>query len=45
MKNNDEKIITIFLNMHCDVPYYFPTFEIKIQLAYGEIKKTNCIIG
>ena len=26
--------------MHCDV-YYYPTkFEIKIQLVYGETKKT-----
>jgi hypothetical protein len=44
MKNSDKKIIT-FVNMHCDVHYYPAKFEIKIQLVYGEIKKTNCIIG
>ena len=44
MKNNDEKIINFF-NMHCDVHYYPPKFEIKIQLVYGETKKTNYIMG
>ena len=39
------KIIKLFLNMHCDVHYYPVKFEIKIPLAYGEIKKINCIMG
>ena len=26
--------------MHCDVHYYPAKFEIKIQLVYGETKKT-----
>ena len=29
MKNNDEKLITIFFNMHCDVHYNPAKFEIK----------------
>jgi len=45
MKNNDKRIITIFFNMHYDVHYYSAKFEIKIQLMYGETKKTNCIWG
>ena len=43
MKNNNEKIITNFFNMHCDVRYYTAKFEIKIQLIYGETRKINCI--
>ena len=39
------KIIKFVLNMHCDVHYYPAKFEIKIQLVYGEIKKTNYIMG
>ena len=35
MKNNDD-----FFNMHCDVHYYSTKVEIKIQLVYGETKKT-----
>ena len=31
--------------MHYDVQYYPVKFEIKIQLMYGETKKTNCIWG
>jgi len=45
MKNNDDKFITTFFNMHCDVHYYSTKFEIKIQLVYGETKRINCIIG
>jgi hypothetical protein len=45
MKNNDEKIIIIFFNTHCDVHYYSAKFDIKIQLVYGETKKINCIMG
>ena len=44
MKNNDEKIIIIFNNMQYDVHYYPAKFKIKIQLVYGETKKTNCIM-
>ena len=43
MKNNDEKIITKFFNVHCDVYYYSAKFDIKIQLVYGETKKINCV--
>jgi hypothetical protein len=28
-----------FLNMNCDVHYYSPKFEIKIQHGYGETKR------
>ena len=45
MKNNNEKLITDIFNIHCDVHYYSAKFEIKIQLVYGETKKTNCIMG
>ena len=45
MKNNNEKLITIFFNMHCDVHCYSAKFEIKIQLVYGVTKKINCIVG
>ena len=45
MKNNDDKFITTFFNMHRDVDYYSTKFEIKIQLVYKETKKTNCIMG
>ena len=45
MKNNDEKIITNFFNMHCDDRYYPAKFEIKIQLMYGETKRKNYIWG
>ena len=45
MKNNDKRIITKNFNMHCDVHYHPAKFEIKIQLVYGETKKTNCIMG
>ena len=45
MKNNDEKILTTFLNIHYDIHYYPTKFEIKIQLVYGITKKTNCIMG
>ena len=45
MKKNDEKIITNFLDMHCGLHYYSAKFEIKIELVYGEAKKTNCIMG
>ena len=45
MKNNDDKFITIFFNMYCDVHYYSTKFEIKIQLVYRETKRTNCIMG
>ena len=31
--------------MHCDVYYYPAKFEIKIQLMYGETKKTNGVWG
>ena len=31
--------IIIFLNMHCDVYYYYAKFDIKIQLVYGEKKR------
>ena len=31
--------------MHPDVHYHPTKFEIKIQLVYGEIKRTNCIMG
>ena len=31
--------------MHCDVHYYPENFEIKIQLVYGKIKETSCIMG
>ena len=44
MKNNDDKFITTFFNMHRDVDYYSTKFEIKIQLVYGETKRINCII-
>jgi hypothetical protein len=44
MKNKDEKSITNFFNMHCDVHCYSAKFEIKIQLLYGETKKSNCIM-
>ena len=44
MKNNVEKLIIVFLNMHCDVHYYPAKFEIKIQLVYRK-KNTNCIMG
>ena len=37
------KIIKNFLNMHCDVYYYLAKFEIKIQLVYGETKKTTYV--
>ena len=33
------------LNMHCDVYYYPAKFDIKIQLVYGETKRTNYIWG
>ena len=39
------KNYNIFFNMHCDVHYHPAKFEIKIQLVYGETKKTNCIMG
>ena len=45
MKNNAENIITIFINMQYDVHNYPAKIEIKIQLVYGETKKTNCIMG
>jgi len=45
MKNNDGKIITIFLNMHFDVHHYPVKFKIKIQHVFGEIKKINYIKG
>ena len=34
-----------FFNMHFDVHYYLAKFETKLQLVYGEIKETNCIMG
>jgi len=43
MKNNDGKHYNFF-NMHCDVHYYSAKFDIKIQLVFGETKKTNCIM-
>ena len=45
MKNNVEKLIIVFLNMHCDVHYYPAKFEIKIQLVYEKTKEINCIMG
>ena len=31
--------------MHPDVHYHPAKFEVKIQLVYGETKRTNCIMG
>ena len=42
VKNYDDKIIA---NIFCDVHYYPTKFEIKIQLVYGEIKKSNSVRG
>ena len=39
------KIYNIFLDMRPDVQYNPAKFEIKIQLMYGKITKTNCIMG
>ena len=39
------KILTIFLNIRCDIHYYPANFEFEIQLVYKEIKKTNYIMG
>ena len=44
MKNNDEKIITNFFNVYCDVYYYSAKFDIKIQLVYEKNKKRQIVL-
>ena len=46
MKNNDEKYIAFFKKI-CIAMFttILQNLKLKTQLAYGETKKTNCIMG
>lgn len=44
IENKDGKLIKYIFNVYYDVHYHPANCHIKIQLVYGEINRTNCIM-